>query len=70
MRRYVQTSEGIHLVLRVTDDRTLCGDVLEGDKELGIEEAIPSNKGVVTCPRCTDIIRLCRGVRIRLPDTA
>lgn len=63
-RLYYRTADGVHLNA-ATDDRTLCGDALEGDGDNGLEEAKNWPSGPVTCPNCIRIIEHCRGVRIR-----
>lgn len=72
VRQFVENREGVHLCN--VAEYTLCGDALEGDG-IGLgDEFIPrsekTQKRVVTCPRCTEIIEMCRGVKCRPNDQA
>lgn len=60
---YIENGEGVHLC-SAWDDRTLCGDAMEGDPENGIEPVTNSKSRIVTCKACIEVIKLCRNVRI------
>lgn len=62
IHQFVETSDGVHLVS--TNEYTLCGDALEGDPVNGLEETRPTALSTITCVKCADIIRMCRGVRV------
>ena len=59
---FVVNALGVHLVGQA--EYTLCGDALEGDPPNGLEETWKSHMRTVTCPRCIEVIKLCRGVHI------
>lgn len=64
-RQFAQNRAGVHLMI---GEFTLCGDSFD----IGDTEAADSNDGslemtnskTITCPRCANIIKYCRGVRI------
>lgn len=60
---FVENSCGVHLVSHA--EYTLCGDALEGDPLNGIEECRETERRVVTCVACIEIIEYCRGVKTR-----
>lgn len=60
---YMENGDGVHLG-GAFDDRTLCGDVMEGDEDQGLEAVRETTSKIVTCEACVRIIKLCRGVRI------
>lgn len=57
-----EESEWIHLDHPV-QDCTLCGATLDGDEATaGCFEMV---KGPVTCPRCIEIIKWCKGEKVK-----
>jgi hypothetical protein len=61
---FVENDEGVH-VMRA--EFTLCGDAFDAPETELDWEAGPFRKTrrrAVTCLRCADIVRLCRGVRV------
>jgi len=44
------------------DDRTLCGDALEGDEDNGFESLLPTHTKI-TCELCIRIITHCKAIR-------
>lgn len=65
MIRFLENSDGVHLDNPIASDYTLCGDTSEPDSSIGAEGATPTDKRLVTCPKCIAIIKACRGVRIK-----
>ena len=69
---FVESSDGlVHLTTR--GEYTLCGDALEGDgyspdDSNYIPESHQTTKRTVTCPRCSEVVMMCRGVRCRPND--
>jgi hypothetical protein len=63
-RMYFKAGGTVHLNAAF-DDRTLCGDALEGDEDSGVPVAKDWPHGPVTCAYCITIIEHCRGVRTR-----
>lgn len=63
-RQFVYNDQGVHL-LHPCGERTLCGDVSEGDPALGLEPCMPAKSRVVSCKRCAEVIELCRGVEVK-----
>lgn len=63
-RTFYENGDGVHLIAALSD-YTLCGDALEGDQVIGLEACERTEKRVVTCSRCADVIEHCRGVRFR-----
>lgn len=68
MPSYAKTTSGlVHIVAPPQMEFSLCGDSFDiGDTE---DDAPGASwrfvaSGPVTCPRCAEIIRACRGVRI------
>lgn len=64
MPDFVENGEGVHLE---HGEFTLCGDSFDiGDTEYETDgNTRPTKSKTVTCPRCAEIIRMCRGVRIK-----
>lgn len=66
MSDFVENDQGVHLLNPICE-YTLCGDALEGDGFSGEDNKIKAvkntKKKTVTCPRCIEIIKACRGVR-------
>ena len=67
-REFGENADGVHLM---NGEYSLCGDAfdvgsggLPGDEETDI---VQTSKRTVTCPRCINIIRICRGVRTQEP---
>lgn len=62
---FVENGEGVHLML---GEFTICGDAFDiagseaEDDHDG--EFLPTSKKTVTCSRCAEIIKYCRGVRV------
>lgn len=72
MKEYMENLEGVHIMAGLGDEFTLCGDSFDiAVTEEGHEDGplVVTKKRIVTCPRCADIIRHCRGVRIAKEDT-
>lgn len=65
VRLFMLSSEGVHLM--GDGEFTLCGDAFDigatEDDSDDSPELYETKRRTVTCPRCIDIIRLCRGVR-------
>jgi len=65
VREFVENRDGVHLVSEA--EYTLCGDALEGDGIGMGDEFIPTSnptqKRTITCPKCSAIILMCRGVK-------
>lgn len=60
---FCENNDGVHVE---HGEFTLCGDSFDIGTAEGEEcgDSKPTHKRVVTCARCADIIRMCRGVRI------
>lgn len=55
----------IHLVNPIAAEYTVCGDAFEGNPGDDVSWAWgPTRKTKVTCPKCLEIIRACKKVRI------
>ncbi len=63
-KEFAENRGGVHLM---NGEFTLCGysidieALLEDDND---GNPVPTNKKVVTCKECKEIIRMCRGTRI------
>lgn len=68
MKQLTRIGEHTHLVL--DGEHVLChtatSDAADTEKDESVRWHATEVK-VVTCPRCVDIIRLCRGVRVSQP---
>lgn len=71
--RYIESKTGIHLEFFTSPGSTLCG--FEFDPEgrsvsytatIGKQQEpfLPTDKRVVTCPRCVNIVKVCKAVQI------
>jgi hypothetical protein len=72
---YCQSNDGlIHLINVTMSEFTVCGDAWDGEAKGDLEKdpqawkEIPATK--ITCPKCCEIIRSCRGVKITPPRRA
>lgn len=65
-KRFVETSDGVHLVSPLNGEFTLCGDALEGSAsdDAEIEAAAATKSRTVTCPKCATVVLHCRGVAV------
>lgn len=62
-REYMENAEGVHLMN--VGDYSLCGDGSDlGHDEGGGWDMRPTKRRTVTCPRCVEVIIMCRGVRV------
>lgn len=64
MKEFMESSEGVHVMM---GEFTLCGDSFDiGETEDEPDSAlVHTKKKIVTCPRCIDVIKHVRGVRIK-----
>ena len=67
-RQFMVSEDGVHLM---HGEYTLCGDAFDL-ADLGDEPDLPvmtaTARRTVTCPKCIDVILLCRNVRIKRAD--
>lgn len=55
----------VHLMSGNNAEYTVCGDAFDIGSEPGLEDLKPTDKKVVTCPKCIAEIKNCRGVKTR-----
>lgn len=66
MKEFMENEDGVHLV---NGEFTLCGDSFDiGETVDAALQMRDTTKRTVTCPRCSEIVLLCRGVRVDHPS--
>lgn len=60
-KEFGENSDGVHLMW---GEYGVCGDAFDINAVDDATEIKPTTKKVVTCRRCAQVIRECRGVRV------
>ena len=67
--KYVENCDGVHIMGLAGGEYTLCGDAFDmfsSERDMGPKyEFKPTQKRIVTCPDCIEVIELCRGVKTK-----
>ena len=68
-KTFVKNSEGVHVMGALNGEYTLCGDSFDMAEASGGEHGEDlilrvTKEKIITCPRCTEIVLACRGVRV------
>lgn len=59
---FLQDSDGVHYMSPIDREFTICGKSWDG--ECGDDPMTPTKKRTVTCAKCAEFLRACRGIRI------
>jgi len=69
MKKYLENKAGVHLMY---GEFTLCGDsfdIASTEKDFPDGKLLPTDKKIVTCEKCIDLIKYCKGQKIKEPTT-
>lgn len=62
---FYESSEGVHLQMELNAEYSLCGIAFDNGSESDGEDLLRTDKTVVTCKNCIEVIKSCRGVKIK-----
>ena len=60
---FMKSKEGVHFMNVLNLEYTICGTAFDNSEEE--EDMLPTNKTIVTCPRCKAIIESCQKIKVQ-----
>lgn len=65
-RKYdlIENDDGVHGTNPSNSEYTLCGDAWDGNEDDGYTESVRVDDQRVTCPKCVEVIRYCKRLKI------